>query len=87
MKSNKKIYTKLQNGEKLEYDVVLTFLNNENKKYYVIYTDNSIDQFSKIRFYVAVYDPKLPNPYIGEPNSQEEWLNINNVLTKIIPSK
>lgn len=87
MNNRKKIYSKLQNGEKLEYDVVLTFFNNENKKYYVIYTDNSIDQFSKIRFYAGVYDPKLPNPYIGEPNTKEEWVNINNILIKMIPSK
>lgn len=87
MNNRKKIYTTLSDGKRLEYDVVLTFFNDENKKNYVIYTDNSLDQFFRIRFYAGVYDFNLSPAYIGEPKTKEEWIYINNVLNKIIPNK
>lgn len=87
MNNKKKIYTTLSNGKKIEYDVILTCFNNENNKNYVVYTDNSLDQFFRIRFYVGVYDSKVSPAYIGEPTTKEEWIYINNVLNKIIPNK
>ena len=48
MNNPKKISTTLSNGTKVEYNVVLTFLNNENNKNYVIYTDNTLDKNNKI---------------------------------------
>ena len=29
----------------------------------------------------------IANPYIGEPNSKEEWLYISNIINRIIPKK
>lgn len=87
MDNRKKISTILLNGTKIEYDVVLTFQNKSNNKNYVIYTDNTLDQNNRLRLYAAIYDSKLQNPYVGEPQTQEEWNYINNILNKVILQK
>ena len=87
MAERKKVSTSLSNGVKVIYDVVLTFVNNDNKKSYVVYTDNSYDQNNRGRLYVGVYDFKLENPYLGEPKTKEEWIYIGNVLDKVIVQK
>ena len=80
----KKISTILSNGTKVEYTVILTFKNNTNNKNYAIYTDNTIDQNNKLRLYAGTFDERLANPYLGEPKTKEEWLNINAVLSQVI---
>ena len=85
MLENKKIFTILSNGTKVEYDVILTFKNPTNNKDYVIYTDNTIDNNNKLRFYAAIYDPNLPNPFLGEPTTKEEWTTITNIIDNTIP--
>lgn len=87
MNEHKKISTILSNGTKVEYDVILTFTSAINNKNYVIYTDNTYDQANKLRFYAAIYDAKLPNPFLGEPISKEEWAEITSIINKAIPPK
>ena len=78
-----KISTVLMNGEKKEYDVILTFKNDKNNKYYVVYTDNEIDSENKLRIYASIYNP-LTNEFIGVPESQEEWYDIYKLLDEVI---
>lgn len=87
MNEKKKISTILANGTKVEYNVILTFKNHQNNKDYVIYTDNTYDKNKKLRFYAAIYDKKLPNPYLGEPTTKEEWSEITKVLDQVIIPK
>lgn len=87
MSNSKKIFTILSNGTKVEYNVILISKDNQTNKNYVVYTDNTLDKNNKLRLYAAMYDPKLPNPYIGEPSSKEEWTYISNILNKVIPQK
>ena len=90
MKGNYEMYkvsTILSNGKKIEYQVIMTFINPNNNKNYLIYTDNTIDQSNKIRFYAGIYDPKITPAFLGEPTTKEEWIYINNVLNKVIPPK
>ena len=87
MNNLKKISTILANGTKVEYNVILTFKNNQTNKNYVIYTDNTYDQNKKLRFYAAVYDPSKQNPYLQEPATKEEWIEITKIIDKVIPIK
>lgn len=87
MDNLKKISTILSNGTKVEYNVILTFKNNQNNKNYCIYTDNTIDQNKKLRLYAAIYDPNQSTPYLGEPTTKEEWTEITNIIDKVIPIK
>ena len=87
MNNIKKISTILANGTKVEYTVILTIKSNKNNKNYVIYTDNTYDQNKKLRFYAAIYDLTQPTPFIGEPTTKEEWLEISTIINKVIPPK
>ena len=87
MNNLKKISTILANGTKVDYNVILTFKSNKTNKNYCIYTDDTYDQNQKLRFYAAVYDPNLPNPYLGEPTIQEEWTEITTIIDQTIPIK
>lgn len=83
----KKISIILSNGTKIEYNVILTFKSNLSNKNYVIYTDNTMDQNKKLRFYAALYDPSQSTPYLGEPTTKEEWAEITNIIDQVIPAK
>ena len=87
MNELKKVSTILANGTKVEYNVILTFKDVESNKNYCIYTDETIDSNKKLRFYAAVYDINLENPYLGEPTSTEEWTKITNIINSVIPLK
>ena len=87
MNNMKSIFTILSNGTKVEYNVILKVTNTETNKNYVVYTDNTLDKNNKLRLYAAVYDPKLSNPYIGEPTTKDEWTFISNTINKVIPIK
>ena len=87
MNNLKKISTILSNGTKVEYNVILTFKSNITNKNYCIYTDDTLDQNNKLRVYTAVYDPTLPNPYLGEPTTKEEWNEITSVINNVIVPK
>lgn len=82
MEEKTKIYGTLEDGTKTEYDVIVTFKNNENQKDYIVYTDNSIDENGKLKMYAAVYDP-YKNEIIGNPETDDEWEMINGVIDDI----
>ena len=42
-------------GNKIKYDVIMTFKASND---YVIYTDNTMDENDNLRIYSAIYDPK-----------------------------
>ncbi len=82
-----RVSTVLANGTKVDYNVILTFKSVVTGKSYIIYTDNTYDPNKKIRFYAAVYNPELPNPFIGEPATKEEWTEITKVIDNVIIPK
>lgn len=78
-----KISTILKNGNKKEYDVILTFKNEKNSKNYIVYTDNSIDNENKLKIYAAIYNP-FTNEFVGVPDSKDEWYDIYRLLDKVM---
>ena len=79
-----KIYTILPNGTKVEYNVILTFKNNQNNKNYCIYTDNTYDKNKKLRFYTAIYNPESEPSFLGEPTTKEEWTEIAKIINNAL---
>ena len=45
-----------------------------------------MDNNNRLRFYAAIYDPNLPTPFLGEPNTKEEWNIITNIVDNAIPT-
>ena len=80
---NTKIYTTLKNGKIKDYDVIATFKNEENKKDYVVYTDNTYDSDKKLKVYAATYNP-LTNEFIDTVKTKEEWIEITKVLDNLV---
>ena len=85
-KQGKKIYTALKDGTKIEYDVLFTFTNDDNKKDYIVYTDNKYDQNNKLKVYAAVYNPNTYE-FLEVPESQEEWNTIYEIMDKLIKNE
>ena len=81
-----KISTVLADGTKKEYDVILTFKNDNNGKDYVAYTDNTYDNDNKLRIYAAIYNPDTLE-FLGEPETTEEWNEIYKLLDKVLLDK
>ena len=73
----------VENGKKIEFDVILTFKNENNEKNYVVYTDNSYDNNNKLTIYASIYNPDNLQ-FIGNPDTKEEWDIIYNLLDKTL---
>ena len=80
---NKKIFTVLKNGEKIYYDVILTFKSKKTLKNYVVYTDNDIDLDNNLKVYAAIYNPDNFE-FIAPVESNDEWIEINNLLEEVL---
>ncbi len=87
MEEIKRVSTILASGTKVDYNVILTFKSVISGKNYIVYTDNTYDPNKKIRFYAAIYNPELANPFIGEPATKEEWQEITNAIDNVIIPK
>lgn len=81
----RKIYAE-KDGKKLEFDVILTFKNEDNNKDYVVYTDNSYDKNGKLKIYAAVYNPDTLE-FIEVPQAKDEWDQIYKLLDKVVLDK
>lgn len=81
--NKKKITTTLPNGIKKEFDVILTFKNEDNQKDYIVYTDNSIDENNKLRIYASIYNSDTFE-FLSNPETKEEWEKIYNLLDKVL---
>ena len=79
---NKKIFTVLRNGEKIFYDVILTFKSKKTLKDYIVYTDNEYDNGS-LKIYAAIYNPNTFE-FISDDLSIDEWQEIDNLLKKYL---
>ena len=80
MKENGKIEIVGENGEKIVCDILFTFDNEETKKSYMVYTDNSTDENGKVRVYASIYDPTDPQSKLEEIKTEKEWKVIDTIL-------
>ena len=70
-------------GVEKSFDVLFTFDNNETKKSYIVYTDNTLDKEGKVQLYASIYDPKNPHSDLKEIKTDKEWKIIETILEKI----
>lgn len=81
--NNRKISTITKDGKKVEFDVILTFKNEDNEKDYIVYTDNSKDNENKLRIYSSIYNPDTLE-FLGTPETKEEWNLIYKLLDNVL---
>ena len=72
-----------ENGKEIVYDVLFTFDNEETKKSYIVYTDNSKDETGNIQVYASIYDPNNPKSKLEAIESEKEWKVIETILNTL----
>ena len=70
-------------GVEKSFDVLFTFDNNETKKSYIVYTDNTLDKEGKVQVYASIYDPKNPHSDLKEIKTDKEWKIIETILKEL----
>jgi uncharacterized protein YrzB (UPF0473 family) len=82
-KNNGKIMITNNKGEELECDVLFTFDDDKLNKSYIVYTDNSLDDNGQIKVYASTYDKEGNDLSLGKIETEEEWDNIENILSSL----
>ena len=73
-----------ENGEKKEYEIVLTFDDAETNKSYVVYTDNSLDEAGNAKVYAAIDNSKEAGKTSLLPiESDSEWKLIEYIIESL----
>lgn len=70
-------------GIEVECDVLLTFDSEETKKSYIVYTDNTVDEFGSVQVYASVYDPMGSSMDLMPVETDKEWDAIDNILASV----
>ena len=70
-------------GERIKCNALFTFESDETGKNYIVYTDNTIDDYGNKKVYAYNFDPKEENPILGSIETDEEWKVIENILNKL----
>ena len=80
MLEKNKLKVKDVNGNEEVYDILFTFDNDETKKSYIVYTDNSKDANGKIKVYASCYDPQDKNMKLEDIKTDKEWKYIETII-------
>ena len=70
-------------GKETVYDVLFTFDNEETKKSYIVYTDNTQDENGNIQVYASVYYPGTNSTKLDPIETDKEWTVIEKILETI----
>lgn len=72
-----------EQGIKKDYKVILTFETEENDNFYIVYTDNVIDEDGFIKTYAGIYHNDAGKEVLLPVVKDEEWALIEKLLAKI----
>ena len=74
---NTKLIINDKNGQKNEYDILLTFHFNKTNKQYIVYTDNKYNENDELNIYANIYE----NNELKNIETEEEWNEVDNRLS------
>ena len=80
MEENNIIKVTTANGDKIICDILFTFENDETKKNYIVYTDNTKDEDGRVRVYASTYEPDNPKTKLEDIKTEKEWKVIDTIL-------
>ena len=78
-----KISIKNNEGKEIECDVLFTFDDDNTKKSYIVFTDNTLDENGNIKVYANTFDPTGASADLGEIKDEKEWQVIENLLASL----
>ncbi len=67
-------------GFTVECEVLFTFESDENKKNYIVYTDNTLDEEGNTKVYASIYDPNQDATKLLPIETEKEWKVIEVIL-------
>jgi len=81
---NKKILSIIKDdGTQEEVELIISFVFNDTKKEYVVYTRNEKDDNGNTTLYVSSVDRSGNMPKMGGVETDEEWSRIKDVLREL----
>ncbi len=80
MNEKNTITVKDDKGNEVVCDILFTFDNEETKKSYIVYTDNTKDENGKVKVYASIYEPNEKNSKLEEIKTDKEWQYIDTIL-------
>jgi len=76
----KTIKVKDENGNIKEYQVILTYFDDEYNKDYIVYTDNKYNDDGELQIYINSYN----NDNINEIIDKKEYKKIKTIINSIL---
>jgi len=70
-------------GNEITCEVLFTFESEETKKNYLVYTDNSTDEYGNIKVFASIFDPTRDDPDLIPIETEREWNMIEKILEEI----
>ena len=81
---NKKVLSIIKDdGTQEEVELIISFVFNDTKKEYVVYTRNEKDDNGNTTLYVSSVDRSGNMPKMGGVETDEEWSRIKDVLREL----
>ena len=83
MDEKKKFMVLDENGKQVECEPLFTFESDETKKQYVVYTDNSQDEYGNVRVFASIYKMTDKGGELLPIKTEKEWKVIETILESI----
>lgn len=81
--NDNQLILKDDNGTEVEYEILATVSSKENKKDYIVFTDNSLDDDGCIITYASIYDHTGKDKNLYPIETDEEWDFIEKLLANL----
>ena len=72
-----------EKGEEIICDILFTFDSEDTKKSYIVYTDNTKDQFGNIQVFASIYDKNEKTPKLQPIETEQEWKIVETILNSL----
>ena len=79
----KKKFVNIENGQKVEYEILMQFTSKKTSKKYLIYTNNKKNNDGKLEIFVSNYRMENNNYFLYPIENQEELDMCNEILNDL----
>ena len=80
---NKKTFKCVLDNIEKEFKVLYTFKSIKTNKDYIIYTDNSYDEYKNLNIFASIYYPFDLEKELENIETNDEWEEIEKFLEKV----
>lgn len=70
-------------GNIVKFDILFTFTDDISDKTYIVYTDNSKDEYGNIQVFASTVNPDEEEMKLSPIETDKEWNTIEIILSEI----